>query len=64
MEKNQKINCTVSSCAHNNVQRQECQLEQIVVTPTSNNKSKKSDESKCSSYKNDSSTEVIKRYEK
>lgn len=64
MEKNQKINCTVSSCVHNNTQRQECKLEQIVVTPTPNNTTKRPDESKCSSYKNDSSSEVIKRYGK
>lgn len=64
MEKGQKINCTVSSCEYNNLQRQECQLSQIVVTPTANNSSKIPEESKCSSYKNDQSTQVIKKYEK
>lgn len=33
MEKKQKINCTVGSCRYNDVGRQECKLEQIIVTP-------------------------------
>lgn len=52
MENNQKINCTVSSCTYNDTQKQKCNLQQIIVTPTDNNTSKKPDESKCSSYKN------------
>ncbi len=64
MEKNQRINCTVSSCTHNNEQRQECKLEQIVVTPTPNNTSKRPEESKCSSYENCNGTEVTKKYSK
>jgi len=64
MENGQKINCTVSSCMYNNLQRQECELSQIIVTPTRNNTSKMPDESKCSSYKNDQSEEVVKKYEK
>ena len=64
MEKSQKINCTVSTCRHNNIQRQECKLEQIVVTPTANNQTRMPEESKCSSYKNDPDTQVVKKYEK
>lgn len=52
MEKNQKINCTVSSCTYNDSQKQKCNLEQIVVTATPNNSSSNTDESMCSSYKN------------
>lgn len=53
MDKNQKINCTVTSCKHNNGQRQECELEQIIVTPIIGCNTKQSDESMCSSYRND-----------
>lgn len=53
MEKNQKINCTVESCKYNEKQRQECRLEQIIVTPIQNCDTKQADESMCSSYKND-----------
>jgi len=53
MEKNQKINCTVSSCKYNNLDRQECNLEQIIVTPIIGCNTKQSDESMCSSYRND-----------
>ncbi len=51
MEKNQKINCTVTSCKHNNNQYQECKLDQIVVTPIIGCETKEPDESMCSSYK-------------
>lgn len=50
MEKNQKINCTVTSCKHNNTQEQECKLEQIIVTPIIGCDTKQADESMCSSY--------------
>ena len=50
MEKNQKINCTVSSCRFNNEQRQECNLEAIIVTPVEGVKTQEPDESMCSSY--------------
>ena len=53
MEKKQKINCTVSSCKYNDDQRQECELEQIIVTPIENCNTSKPDESMCSSYKNE-----------
>jgi hypothetical protein len=50
MLKNQKINCTVTSCKYNKNQEQECSLEQIVVTPMQECYTKKADESMCSSY--------------
>lgn len=50
MEKNQKINCTVTSCKYNDEQRQECNLETIIVTPVQGVSSSEPDESQCSSY--------------
>ena len=50
MEKNQKINCTVGSCKFNNIDKEECILKQITVTPINNCYIKKTDESMCSSY--------------
>ena len=52
MEKNQKINCTVTSCKYNDEGCQECKLEQIIVTPIVGCNTKQSDESMCSSYRN------------
>lgn len=52
MERDQKINCTVTSCKYNEEGRQECSLKQIVVTPVENCDTKQLDESMCSSYKN------------
>ncbi len=51
MDKSQKINCTVTSCKHNNPQYQQCKLEQIIVTPIIGCETKEPDESMCSSYK-------------
>ncbi len=51
MDKNQKINCTVSSCKYNNGQKQQCNLDTIVVTPVKGVNTAKPDESMCSSYK-------------
>lgn len=48
----QKINCTVESCKFNDYNTQECLLKQITVTPIQNCKTKKPDESMCSSYEN------------
>ena len=48
----QTINCTVTSCKFNNMQRQLCELEHIIVTPTQGCNTKQADESMCSSYKN------------
>ena len=50
MDSNQRINCTVTSCKHNNNQRQECKLQQIIVTPVEGVYSENPDESMCSSY--------------
>lgn len=52
MENNQKINCTVNSCRYNNRQKQECELQNIIVTPVQGCQTKQPDESMCSSYKN------------
>ena len=52
MQKNQKINCTVTSCKYNDEGCQECKLEQIIVTPIVGCNTKQSDESMCSSYRN------------
>lgn len=53
MEKNQKINCTVTTCKYNNLQRQECNLETIIVTPAQGKNTAQPDESMCSSYENE-----------
>lgn len=52
MEENQTINCTVGSCKYNDLQRQQCSLRQIIVTPVQGCNTKQADESMCSSYKN------------
>ena len=52
MDKKQKINCTVTSCKYNDHGCQECNLEQIIVTPIMGCDTKQPDESMCSSYKN------------
>lgn len=52
MDKNQTINCTVGSCKFNNQQNQQCQLQQIIVEPVEGCNTGKSNESLCSSYKN------------
>lgn len=51
MEKNnQKISCTVGSCKYNDELDGCCTLNEIIVTPTKNCNTKKTNESKCSSY--------------
>lgn len=50
MDNNQKINCTVNSCKYNDQQKQLCNLETIIVTPTQGVHSAKPEESQCSSY--------------
>lgn len=62
MEKNQRINCTVRSCKYNNGQRQECELEQIIVTPVQDCKTGNPDESMCSSYENTPNNEITKKW--
>ena len=51
MEKNQKINCKVSSCKFHNGKEERCTLECITVAPMQNVKTMKPDESMCASYK-------------
>jgi len=52
MEKNQKINCTVKSCAFNDNEYKLCQLEQIKVQPCKNcHNGNAEDESMCGSYR-------------
>ena len=51
MEKNQKINCTVESCAFNNTEHKMCELDRIIVEPWKNcNNGNPADESMCGSY--------------
>ena len=51
MEGKQKICCTVESCQYNDQDDKCCTLKKIEVTPTTDVKTKESDESMCSSYK-------------
>lgn len=52
MDKNQKINCSVHSCAFNNKKEQICELNEIKVAPCSEcNNGKAEDESMCDSYR-------------
>lgn len=52
MDKKQKINCTVDSCKYNDDQKQECELDQIIVEPCDDcNTGDPEDESMCGSYK-------------
>lgn len=51
MDKKQKINCTVESCAYNNSNEQKCQLEAINVEPCYDTDSgNPEDESMCGSF--------------
>ena len=51
MENNQKINCTVRSCAFNNRENKMCELKRIVVEPCMNcNNGNPEDESMCGNY--------------
>ena len=53
MDGNQKIHCNVESCKYNDYNQNKCTLTAIQVTPKQNCKSKKADESMCSSYENE-----------
>lgn len=53
MERNQKINCTVTSCKYNNGQQQLCELQSIIVSPVEGVNTAKPDESMCSSYESE-----------
>jgi len=52
MDKKQKINCTVDSCTFNDHDSQECELDQIIVEPSSSEfgTGDPEDESMCGSY--------------
>ena len=50
MDKNQKINCNVSSCKHNDRKDSSCKLKQITVEPSPNCDTEFADESICGSY--------------
>lgn len=51
MEKKQRINCTVHSCAYNNQKKCVCELDDIIVAPCKNcNSGNPEDESMCGSY--------------
>lgn len=50
MEKNQKINCTVESCVHQDANTKRCMLQAIDVIPTTNCHTHETDESMCGSY--------------
>lgn len=57
MDKNQKINCTVSSCIYNDNGDDKCLLEEISVEPCSDCATKNPDESMCGSYEYDEEDE-------
>ncbi len=51
MKQNQRINCTVKSCAYNDSVNRMCELDKIVVEPCTNcNNGNPEDESMCGNY--------------
>jgi len=51
MDENQKINCTVESCTHNDNEKQECELQAITVEPgAEEGTGEPEDESMCGDY--------------
>lgn len=50
MEKNQEINCTVTSCKYNNNESEKCILQSIQVEPILDCDTMEADESMCASY--------------
>ncbi len=50
MDKNQKINCTVTSCKYNINGKEACSLNQITVEPIDDCETCEPDESMCGSY--------------
>lgn len=53
MDKNQKINCTVNSCAYNDQKNCICELNAITVKACPNcHNGNPEDESMCGSYRN------------
>lgn len=53
MERKQLINCTVSSCAYNNNEKNKCELQSIQVEPLNDVETGTPDESMCASYECD-----------
>ena len=53
MKYEQKINCSVGSCKFNDMQKQTCTLQQIIVEPVTGKNTSNKDESMCGSYEND-----------
>ncbi len=51
MEKNQKINCDISTCVNNNVQDCMCNLECIKVCSQGNFEVENKEQTICQSYK-------------
>lgn len=51
MEKNQQINCRVTSCKYHSGSGEKCTLQAITVEPINNKKTMQADESMCASYK-------------
>lgn len=49
-DKNQEINCTVTSCKFNNGIESKCTLEKIHVAPIDDFETMEPDESMCASY--------------
>lgn len=50
MQKNQEINCTVTSCKYNNKENAKCILQSIQVEPIMECETMEADESMCASY--------------
>ena len=51
MDKNQKINCTVTTCEYNNDEDEICELKEILIEPCENmHNGEAEDESMCGSY--------------
>lgn len=57
MERNQLINCTVTSCAFNNSEENKCELKSIHVAPLDDVYTQTPDESMCASYECDDTQE-------
>lgn len=51
MDNNQKINCDVESCMHQDGATQKCKLSAINVVPAKGCTTRKADESMCGNYK-------------
>lgn len=62
MSYTQKIECTVSSCAHNCLEDSTCRLDRIKVKPTTLENSKNSEnQTLCGSYNNIGELNTVER---